>query len=179
MKRYKHRREKLLSERLASLKSEMSKIKKELEAEQREKEAQLEQIKRLQADFENYKKREEREKEEFIKYANEKLITQLIDVYENLERGLENCSDCENQELVKGLNMVYRQLKDILTKAGLSEIKAEGEPFDHNLHEALMQTETDEVPEDTVLEELQRGYLLHGKVLRPSKVRIAKSPEKN
>jgi molecular chaperone GrpE len=177
MRRYKHRREKSLSEKLVGLKGEMLNIKKELEVEKKEKEECIEQRKRLQADFENYKKREAREREEFIKYANEKLITELIDVYENLERGLKSCGDCDDQELLRGLQMVYNGLGDILTKAGLNEIKAEGECFDHNLHEALMQTETDEVPEDTVLEELQRGYTLHGKVLRPSKVRIAKPPE--
>lgn len=177
MRRYRHRREKMLFQKLAGLKGEMTNLKKELEAEREGKQACIEQRKRLLADFENYKKRETREREEFIKYANEKLITQLLDVYENLEKGLENCSECENKELVRGLRMVYNQLKDILRKAGLEEIPAKGEPFNHNLHEALMQTETDEVPEDTVLEEFQRGYTLHGKVLRPSKVRIAKAPE--
>ncbi len=148
-----------------------------LKMAEKEKAEYLEYIKRLQAEFENYKKRVAREQEEFVKYANEKLIRELIDVYENLDRALKNCSDDKNEELAKGLNIVYKQLSDILAKTGLSRIKAEGEQFDHNLHEVLMQTETDEVPEDTVLEELQQGYMLHGKVLRHSMVRIAKYSE--
>ncbi|RLG27817.1 nucleotide exchange factor GrpE, partial [Methanosarcinales archaeon] len=168
---------KVLSKKLSAVDEEMLEIEEKLEATEKKMEEYIEDVKRLQAEFENYRKRVEREKEEFVRYANEKLILKLIDVCENLERGLENCGEGDGTELVKGVRMIHRQVLDILSDAGVKRIKAEGKQFDHNMHEAVMQTETDEVPEDTVLEELQRGYLLHGKVLCHSKVRIAKEPE--
>jgi len=178
MRRYSRRRgEKVSSKNLSTVDTELSEVQEKLEAAEKKMEEYIEDARRLQAEFENYRKRVEREKEEFVRYANEKLILKLIDVCENFERCLENCGESDDTELVKGVVMIHRQVHDILQNAGVQRIKADGKQFDHNVHEAVMQTETDEVPEDTVLEELQHGYLIHDKVLCHSKVRIAKQPE--
>jgi molecular chaperone GrpE len=150
---------------------ELEKIKKQLEEEK-------DRCLRLHAEFDNLRKRTLKEKEEFIKYANEKLILELIDVMEALERGLENAKISENQDkLIEGVELIYKQFKTILEKNGLIPIKAVGEKFDHNKHEAMMQTPTDEYEENTVLEEFSRGYMLNNKVIRYSKVRVSKKIE--
>ena len=171
------RGEKVLGKKFYVVNERMLELEKRLKAREKSIEEYIEDLKRLQAEFDNYRKRVEREKEEFTRYANEKLVLKLIDVCENLERGLENCGESDDTEFVRGIRMIHKQMSEILSDAGVQRIKAMGREFDHNLHEAVMQTETDEVPEDTVLEELQHGYLLHGKVLRHSKVRISKEPE--
>ncbi len=133
---------------------------------------------RLNAEFDNFRKRTLKEKEEFIKYANEKLILELLDVFEARERGVENSRKSDNKDkLTEGMELVYKQFKNVLEKNGLIPIKAVGEKFDHYRHEAMMQTLTDEYEEDTILEEFARGYMLNGKVIRYSKVRVAKKKE--
>jgi molecular chaperone GrpE len=143
---------------------------------------QLEQEKdrclRLNADFENQRKRLQKEKEEFVKYANEKLIIELIDIMESLERGLENAKVSANKEkLMMGLELIYKQFKNVVEKNGLVAIKALGEKFDPYKHEAMMQTPSDDNEEDVVLEEFSRGYTLNNKVIRYSKVRVSKNKD--
>ncbi len=131
---------------------------------------------RLNAEFDNARKRTVKEHEEFIKYAGEKLIQEFIDVFESLERGIENAKKADNKDkLIEGMELVYKKFKDVLEKNGLASIKSLGEKFDHNRHEAMMQTLTDECEEDTILEEFAKGYVLNGKVIRYSKVRVSKS----
>ncbi|MCZ7402977.1 MAG: nucleotide exchange factor GrpE [Candidatus Methanoperedens sp.] len=130
---------------------------------------------RLNAEFDNARKRAVKDHEEFIKYASEKLIQEFIDVFESLERGIENAKKADNKDkLIEGMELVYKKFKAVLEKNGLVPIKALGEKFDHNKHEAMMQTLTDECKEDTILEEFAKGYMLNGKVIRYSKVRVAK-----
>jgi molecular chaperone GrpE len=128
----------------------------------------------LQADFENYRKRNEREKEEFRKYANEALIIELVDVYENLERALEIARKSGDQKMTKGIEMVYGQMKSVFEKYGLKPIQAAGKKFDPHLHEAMLQEKSQDVDEDTVLEEYQRGYTLNSKVIRCAKVKVSR-----
>ncbi len=154
-----------------NLKEELEKVKTQLEEEK-------DRYLRLGAEFENLRKRTIKEKEEFVKFANEKLILELIDVFESLERGIENARKTDNKDkLVEGMELVFKQFKTVLEKNGLVPIKAVDEKFDHNRHEALMQTLTDDCEEDTVLEEFARGYMLNGKVIRYSKVRVSKKKE--
>jgi molecular chaperone GrpE len=129
----------------------------------------------LQADFENYRKRVEREKAEFRATANEALILDLLDVYENLERALEAAKkgDAQDSQMSKGLEMVYGQMKAVLGKYGLKPIDAVGKKFDPRVMEAMMQEISDE-EEDTVLDEFQRGYTLSSKVIRCAKVKVSK-----
>ncbi len=154
------------------------KLEKELSIAKKQLEEEKDRCLRLNAEFDNLRKRNIKERDEFIKYANEKLIQELIDVYESLERGIENAKKADNNDkLIKGMELVYKQFKSVLEKNGLVPIKALGEKFDHRKHEAMMQTLTDEQEEDTILEEFAKGYMLNGKVIRYSKVRVSKRKE--
>lgn len=129
---------------------------------------------RLAADFDNYRKRQEQERENLIKFGAESVLKKMLEVLDNFERGqkaLENVDDCE--KVKESFNLVHKQVVDILTKLGLEEITAVGEEFDPNFHEAVMQTPTSEHPEHTVINELQKGYKMGDKVLRPTLVNVA------
>jgi molecular chaperone GrpE len=130
----------------------------------------------LQADFENYRKRVEREKAEFKATANEGLILDLLDVYENLERALEAAKkgDAQASQMEKGLEMVYGQMKAVLGRYGLKPIEAVGQKFDPRVMEAMMQELSASAEEDIVLDEFQRGYTLSSKVIRCAKVKVSK-----
>ena len=129
---------------------------------------------RLAADFDNYRKRQEQERENLIRYGTENAVKGLLEVLDNFERGhkaLENVEDCE--KVKESFNLVHKQVCETLAKLGLEEIKATGEEFDPNFHEAVMQTPTNEHPENTIITELQKGYKLGDKVLRPALVNVA------
>ncbi len=129
---------------------------------------------RLAADFDNFRKRQEQERENLIKYGTEAALKKMIEVLDNFERGqkaLENVEDCE--KVKESFNLVHKQVHEALSKLGLEEIKAVGEEFNPNFHEAVMQTPTSEHPEHTVINELQKGYKLGDKVLRPTLVNVA------
>lgn len=129
---------------------------------------------RLAADFDNYRKRQAQERENLIKYGTENALKSLLEVLDNFERGrktLEGVDDCE--KIKESFNLVHKQVFESLAKLGLEEIKAIGEEFNPNFHEAVMQTPTTEHPEHTVIAELQKGYKLGDKVLRPALVNVA------
>jgi molecular chaperone GrpE len=129
------------------------------------------QVLRLQADFDNYKKRSEKEFKEYVKYANEGLILKVIDAYEDLERALK--AD-QSHDLKEGVKMIHKKLKDILEGEGLCEIEARGEKFDPYKHEALMVEDHKDYDEGSVIEELGKGYTLDSKVIKYSKVKVCK-----
>lgn len=129
---------------------------------------------RLQADFENYRRRTRKEKEELWKYASEQIIVALLPVLDNFERALA-AGDNDPARVIEGVGMIYRQLQEVLTREGLSPIPARGEIFDPACHEAMMQQESGEHPDNTVLEELQKGYYLKDKVIRPAMVKVARN----
>ena len=129
---------------------------------------------RLAADFDNFRKRQEQEREALLKYGAESTLKKLLEVLDNFERGLkaiETVDDCE--KVKECYNLAYKNFTDVLSKAGLETIKAEGEAFDPNFHEAVMQTPSSDVPEHTIIAELQKGYKLGDKVLRPALVNVA------
>lgn len=129
---------------------------------------------RLAADFENFRKRTEQEREALLKYGAENTLKKMLEVLDNFERGLkaiETVDDCE--KVKECYNLAYKNFTDVLAKAGLETIKAEGETFDPNFHEAVMQTPSTDVPEHTIIAELQKGYKLGNKVLRPTLVNVA------
>ena len=129
---------------------------------------------RLAADFDNYRKRQEQEKEALLKYGAENTLKKMIEVLDNFERGIKAIETVEDCEKVKECyRLAYKNFTDVLTKAGLESIKAEGETFDPNFHEAVMQTPSSEHPEHTIIAELQKGYKLGDKVLRPTLVNVA------
>ena len=125
---------------------------------------------RLMADFQNYKKRVEKEKKDLYSYANEKLVTELLDVLDNFERALEQETSDENFK--KGMEMIFKQLSNVLEKSGLAEIAALGEDFDPNVHNAVMTEETEDYESGKVSGVMQKGYTLNGKVIRPSMVKV-------
>jgi molecular chaperone GrpE len=135
---------------------------------------------RTTADFDNFKKRAAREKQDAIKFANESLFQKLIPVLDNFDMALAatqtTAKDEAVQSLQAGVNMIYQQLKTALTDAGLEELDAAGKAFDPNLHEAVSQKETDEVPEGQVVQQLRKGYKFRERLLRPATVVVAKHP---
>ena len=134
---------------------------------------------RIQADFDNFKKRLEKEKIEFIKFANEEIILEILQILDDFDRAVEAGKFKHDFDILyKGVEMIHRDLNGFLKQKGLKEIEARGRPFDPHQHEAMMQEETDECPEDHVVEEFQKGYILNDRVIRPAKVKVAKRPTK-
>ena len=132
---------------------------------------------RSQADFENYKKRSAREKEEAIKYANNSLLEKLIAIVDNFELGLEAArAEGEKSPVFSGMSMVLKQLMDFLADSGLQPIDATGQKFDPNLHEAIAHEPNDKVPEGTVIRQTRRGYKMKDRLLRPSSVVVSSGP---
>ena len=129
---------------------------------------------RLAADFDNYRKRQEQERESLVKYGTENALKKMLEVLDNFERGQKALEGVEDGEKIKECSqLVHKQVWDTLSKLGLEEIKAVGEEFDPNFHEAVMQTPTTEHPEHTVINELQKGYKVGDKILRPTLVNVA------
>jgi molecular chaperone GrpE len=132
---------------------------------------------RSQADFENYKKRSAREKEEAVKYANSALLERLIHIVDNFELGLEAArSEGETSPVFSGMSMVLKQLMDFLTEQGLQPIDATGEKFDPNLHEAIAHEPSEQFPEGVVIRQTRRGYRMKDRLLRPSSVVVSSGP---
>ncbi|PIS29315.1 nucleotide exchange factor GrpE [Candidatus Saganbacteria bacterium CG08_land_8_20_14_0_20_45_16] len=129
---------------------------------------------RTLADFDNFKKRTASEKEQFIRFANESLIAELLPIVDNFSRAIEAAEKAgASEEMIKGLCLVKRQIDDTLTKYGVKEVDALGKPFDPNFHEAIVQKEA-KGEEGVILEEMQKGYTLYGKLIRPAMVIVSK-----
>ena len=136
-----------------------------------------ERVLRTVADAENFKKRLQREKEEQTRYANESFMRELLPVVDNLERALEHSEVGADQGgLVEGLNMTLKGFLDALTRFGCTRVEAAGKPFDPNFHEAVSQEESADHEPNTVLRELQKGYMLKERLLRPAMVLVSKRP---
>jgi molecular chaperone GrpE len=134
---------------------------------------------RLAAEFDNYKKRTAREYSQIIKNAETQLITELTEVLDNFERALDpEHRNAKLEEFVKGIDLIYGQFKSVLEKRGLTRINAVGEPFDPEMHDAMMQIDSDDVPEGDVAGETAPGYMLGDRVIRHSKVIVSRGPAK-
>lgn len=132
---------------------------------------------RLQAEFDNYRKRSFREKTEFVKFANEGLIIELLGILDNFERGIRSAEQKKDYNLLhQGVDMISKQLHSLLETKGLSRIKSIGEKFDPHQHEAIEVVEGDD--EGVIVEELQPGYLLSGRIVRPARVKVVKEKER-
>jgi molecular chaperone GrpE len=136
---------------------------------------------RFQADFENARKRWDRERSEFLRFANEDLLCDILTIVDELERSVELSQEKHEDHVafLKGVAMILAHLHDLLKKNGVSCIASKGKCFDPNYHEALMQVENDELPEHTVVEEMQKGYILNDKVIRTAKVQVSKKKAKD
>lgn len=153
---------------------ELNKLKEELAREKARADEYYNRFLRVQADFDNFRKRTLKEKEEFWKYASEPLVTALLPVLDNFQRALETPPG-DAEKLLEGVQMIYRQLQEVLEKEGLQLISARGEEFDPNKHEAVMQEETDQYPDNTVMEEMRKGYFFKDRLIRPAMVKVARS----
>ncbi|MFA5038918.1 MAG: nucleotide exchange factor GrpE [Candidatus Omnitrophota bacterium] len=150
-----------------------------LKAEGQKAQETWDRLLRQQADFDNTRKRLERDKQEFLKFAHEDIIAELLGILDDLERSVEAAEKKQENfdAFLKGIEMILAHLYELLKKRGVSPIEAKGKKFDPNVHEALMQTPSPEHQDGEVIEELQKGYRMNDRVLRTSKVRVAKRIE--
>lgn len=153
-----------------SKKEKSESFQKLLEEEKKKSEVYIEQYKYLKADFENYKKIAEKDKERIIKNANEQMMIDLLPILDDFEAALKNMRECEEK---KGVEMIFNKLSKVLESKGLKKIDTLNKKFDPYYHEALLK-ENSEMEEGYILEEIQKGYMLNDKVLRHSKVKVSK-----
>ena len=147
----------------------------EYEAYKAESEKQHDQMLRTIAEFDNSRKRAEREKEESLKYALENFVKELIPTIDSIERAIQSTKESQDVDaLAEGVEMIYKGILSTLEKRGVTPIEAANEPFDPMQHEAIMHVESESVPENIVIEEWQKGYMLHNRVIRPSMVSVSK-----
>lgn len=156
--------------------SELDKLNKDLERKDEEIIELKSHIQRLQADFDNFRKQGEKQKQDLIRYANEGLIVKFLDIYEDMGRALENSSN--EEELREGLELIYSKMKNALEKEGVEEIPAVGEKFDPFKHEALLTVDSPDHENNEIVDELMKGYTLKDKVIKYSKVRVCKKAKK-
>ena len=158
---------------------EIEELKTKLEEKEKEVKEHYDRLLRVAADFDNYKKRAAREKEEWTKFANEDLIKGILPFIDNLERAVNHSEKKEDyQSLVEGLKLTVQQLLNTLNKFGVSPIQSLGKPFNPAVHQAMLLVETDQHEPNQVVEEFQKGYLLNERLLRPATVSVSKLPEK-
>lgn len=148
----------------------------EIEKLRAERDALLDRMARSQAEFENARKRAAREQQDFRDYALADTVKTLLPILDSFERALKVGAN-EKSEFHSGVELIYKQLQDALAKIGLRAVPAVGQPFDPHVHEAIGMVETTDVPDHQVLEELQRGYKLKERLLRPAMVRVARNPK--
>jgi len=164
-------------EAVSSLAKEFENLAIALDQKTREAAEANEKYLRTYADFENYRKRVQRDQADFRKYANEQMALELLTVIDHLSLAIKHANEAGGGEgLQQGVEMVHKQFRDVLEKFGIVPFKAQGEPFDPAMHDAMMQVETADVPENTVVLVLQDGYRYHEKVLRHAKVGVSKRP---
>lgn len=156
---------------------EVASLKEQLEAARAERDENYNLALRTQAELENFRRRVNRERDEDLKYRSLPFAKEMLPVMDNLRRAIQAASQGGNvEELIRGIEMVLRQFDEALARQSVTAIAAEGEKFDPNKHDALTQIPTAEHEPMTILQEVERGYVLHDRVLRPSKVIVATAP---
>ena len=163
----------LLREPADEREEEIQRLREALEAKTREVEAQQDRYVRAVAEFDNVRKRSAREREEYTRYANESLLRDILPVLDNLDRALQAARSEPATSLTTGVELIQRELLRILEKFGLTAFTSVGQPFDPERHEAIARVPSTDLPDMTVAGETARGYLLHGRVLRPAMVTVA------
>lgn len=153
---------------------EIDKLNEKINSLTEENEALQDRLLRLQAEFENYKRRTNKERVEERKYQSQALANELLPVLDNFERALQVEVNEENKSIIEGITMVYNQFLEAFKSEGIEEIETENKPFDPNLHHAVMQVEDDEYESNIIVEELQKGYKLKDRVIRPAMVKVNK-----
>ncbi|MBW1840250.1 MAG: nucleotide exchange factor GrpE [Deltaproteobacteria bacterium] len=134
---------------------------------------------RVSAEFENYKKRAAREMNDFRKFANDNIVRAMLPVVDNLDRAIESSGDDQQtvSSVVEGVNMTLKEILKVFEQFGIKPFESLGEPFDPGFHQAVMQEETEDHPDNTVIKELQKGYMMHDRLLRPAMVVVSKKKE--
>ncbi len=161
-----------------ALPSDPAELQKQLAAKTEEAEEHYARLLRLAADMENLRKRQEKERADVLLYANENLVKELLPVVDNLERALDHGRQSEAPEaMLEGIDLVYQGFLKTLAKFGVTPLESVGQQFDPAFHNAVMQEETTEVPDCNVTQELQKGYLMNQRLLRPAMVVVAKNPQ--
>jgi molecular chaperone GrpE len=162
------------------VKSEEEDLTVKLQAARQQAQEYYDRLLRVSAEFDNYKKRTAREMQDVVKYANEKMAKELLVVVDNLERAIEAaCVECADDDpMVKGIHLTLSEVLKILERHKVQPVKALGEPFDPAFHQAMMQEEVNDQPPNTVVREMQKGYVMHDRLLRPSMVVVSKVSEK-
>ena len=151
-------------------------LREALSAKSQELERFQERLLRLQAEFDNYRKRMAREKAEFLKFAHEGLVLEFLPILDNLERALSAArAEAGSTPLIEGIEMIARLFRSALEKAGVKPMEAVGKPFDPTYHQAVAQVESSEEEANVVVEEIQKGYLIEGRVLRPAMVKVSRA----
>jgi molecular chaperone GrpE len=162
------------SSKKEEFKAKVKELEEKLEIEQEKTEEYLNRLKYLQADFENYRKRVEKEVQEAVQGSNERLVACLIDIIDDLESAISAGETTENKDaLLEGIKMIHKNLDRLLEKEGLERLECVGQAFNPNKHEVLAEIPTKELESGTILEEARKGFMFKGKVLRPSIVKIA------
>lgn len=183
MKKHKISEEQIVSREDESVLKEEETAEKAPVAEREQLLAEFQEINakylRLYAEFENYKKRVSKDKEELIKYGNESLLYEILPFIDHLEMALKHASNEVSSGLVQGVEITLRDLRKTLEKFGLTAIEADGKPFDPVVHHAMSQVERNDTEDNTVVEEFRRGYMLRDKVLRPALVAVSKKTVKS
>jgi molecular chaperone GrpE len=159
----------------ANARNPLKELEARLESKESEAKETYDRLLRVSADFENYKKRSTREIEEFRKYANQSLLKEMLSVVDNLELAI-NSSKKEkgaDKNLIEGLNLTLNEILRVFEKFDVKPIEAQGKTFDPAFHEAVMREESDDFPENTVISEFQKGYMIHDRLLRPAMVVVA------
>jgi len=153
----------------------LKEVRADLETAKQEAKETYDRFLRVSAEFENYKKRSAREMDDFRKYANQSLVKEMLAVVDNLERALNssNGNSSNDKCMADGVNLTLKEILKVFEKFNVKPIESIGQPFDPNFHQAMMQEETEDYSENTVITELQKGYLIHDRLLRPSMVVVA------
>jgi len=156
-------------------------LEKKLEDAQEETKENYDRLLRVSAEFENYKKRTEREMDDFRKFANESILKEILVLVDNMERAVSSSENQTNTDscVVEGVNLTINEITKVFEKFSVKQIDALEKPFDPNFHQAVTQEETDEHPESIVLKEFQKGYMIHDRLLRPAMVSVSKAKEMN
>ena len=142
--------------------------------------SEKDKVLRLSAEFENYKKRKQRELDSFKKFANETVFKQFLTIVDNLERAIASTADSKEQDaLLEGVQLTHKEIIKLFETFNVKSVEAENKTFDPNFHQAVTQEETNEVPENTITQVLQKGYLLHDRLIRPAMVIVSKSKKKD
>jgi molecular chaperone GrpE len=159
----------------AGAEDQLKEMQAKLEAKEQEAKETYDRLLRVSADFENYKKRSAREIEEFRKYANQTLLKEMLTVVDNLELAINSSNHRKktDKDLIEGLNLTLNEILRVFEKFDVKPINAQGQTFDPAFHEAVMREESDDFPENTVVSEFQKGYLIHDRLLRPAMVVVA------